>query len=178
MFYKYKYSNFSSKNKLARLLVRHRVKAVDMNEPHLWYPQARYPRRIICHVGPTNSGKTYNALKSLENSYSGLYCGPLRLLAWEVCEKLRGLGIKCNLITGQEKENIDQATHISCTIEMADLYKSYDCAVLDESQLIGDVYRGWAWTQALLGLQVKEIHLCGNYGNNFMHHNFISLISS
>ncbi|KAI8051836.1 P-loop containing nucleoside triphosphate hydrolase protein [Thamnidium elegans] len=44
---------------------------------------------------------------------------------------------------------------------MASLGKTLDVAVIDEIQLIGDPDRGWAWTQALLGLKAKEIHLCG-----------------
>ncbi|KAK8090984.1 hypothetical protein PG994_000489 [Apiospora phragmitis] len=27
--------------------------------------------------------------------------------------------------------------------------------------MIGDIERGWAWTQAFLGVQAKEVHLCG-----------------
>lgn len=34
-------------------------------------------------------------------------------------------------------------------------------AVIDEIQMIKDAGRGWAWTRALLGLRVDEIHLCG-----------------
>ena len=45
---------------------------------------------------------------------------------------------------------------------MADLQKVYDVAVIDEIQLIEDKERGFAWTNALLGLQAKEIHLCGD----------------
>jgi len=53
--------------------------------PHEWYPEARkMKRKIIFHHGPTNSGKTFSALNDLENSKSGIYCSPLRLLAWEV----------------------------------------------------------------------------------------------
>ena len=31
---------------------------INMNQPHLWFPEARKlsPRKIICHIGPTNSG--------------------------------------------------------------------------------------------------------------------------
>lgn len=34
-------------------------------------------------AGPTNSGKTHNALQRLQTAESGVYCGPLRLLAME-----------------------------------------------------------------------------------------------
>ena len=43
---------------------RERVNTVDMRKSHLWYPVARaLERRIIYHAGPTNSGKTYEALQ-------------------------------------------------------------------------------------------------------------------
>ena len=46
--------------------------------------------------GPTNSGKTYHALKRLEEADpskgGGLYCGPLWLLALEVYEQLNRNG--------------------------------------------------------------------------------------
>ena len=41
-------------------------------------------RKIIFHAGPTNSGKTYHALKRFQDSNSGIYGGPLRMLAAEV----------------------------------------------------------------------------------------------
>ena len=51
----------------------------------LRYPEARaIQRKIIYHSGPTNSGKTYHALERFLKAKSGVYCGPLRLLANEV----------------------------------------------------------------------------------------------
>lgn len=35
-------------------------------------------------------------------------------------------------------------------------------AVLDEIQMMGDAGRGWAWTQALLGLPARSLHVCGD----------------
>lgn len=52
------------------------------------------------------------------------------------------------------------ATHISETIEMADLSRHYDMAVIDEAQMISDPSRGGAWTAAILGLCADEIHIC------------------
>ena len=139
------------------------LKTIDLSEPHLWYSKARTLRRnIICHVGGTNSGKTYTALTALAAAKNGVYCGPLRLLAWEVHETLQKKGVKCSLITGQERDFVEGGTHISCTVEMADLNTTFDVAVIDEAQLLGDESRGWAWTDALLGLRAKEIHLCGS----------------
>ncbi|XLU19504.1 hypothetical protein S245_055570, partial [Arachis hypogaea] len=38
----------------------------DLTSPHTWYPQARRKhRRIILHVGPTNSGKTHQTLSQV-----------------------------------------------------------------------------------------------------------------
>ncbi|EDR11111.1 uncharacterized protein LACBIDRAFT_315521 [Laccaria bicolor S238N-H82] len=45
-------------------------------------------RKVIMHVGPTNSGKTHHALRALAASKRGVYAGPLRLLAHEVWERL------------------------------------------------------------------------------------------
>ncbi|CAG0901484.1 unnamed protein product [Cyprideis torosa] len=60
----------------------------DLRNPVNWYPEARaISRRVIFHAGPTNSGKTYHALESFLKAKSGIYCGPLKLLAQEVFRK-------------------------------------------------------------------------------------------
>ncbi|CAN8232076.1 unnamed protein product [Cochlearia groenlandica] len=135
----------------------------DLTCPHTWYPVARKKRRkVILHVGPTNSGKTYNALKQLEKSSSGVYCGPLRLLAWEVAKRLNKANVPCDLVTGQEKELVDGAAHKAVTVEMADVTSVYDCAIIDEIQMVGCKQRGFAFTRALLGISANELHLCGD----------------
>ncbi|KAI9253759.1 P-loop containing nucleoside triphosphate hydrolase protein [Phascolomyces articulosus] len=135
----------------------------DLRYPSEWFPEARQmQRKIILHVGPTNSGKTYNALQRLAGAESGIYCGPLRLLAHEIYNRMNAQGVGCNLITGEEKREVSpDAPLTSSTIEMANLGKPLEVAVIDEIQMIADPLRGWAWTQALLGLKAKEIHLCG-----------------
>lgn len=135
----------------------------DMTHPHMWYPKAREKKRnVYLHVGPTNSGKTYNALKSLEASSSGVYCGPLRLLAREVAQRLNKVDVPCNLITGQERDEIEGAKHSSVTVEMADVTTEYQCAVIDEIQMVGCKSRGFSFTRALLGLCSDELHVCGD----------------
>lgn len=137
--------------------------STDLRKPHTWYAAARSTnRKIFLHIGPTNSGKTHAALASLEASEHGTYCGPLRLLAWEVYERLTEAKVRCNLVTGQEIHEVDDATHVSSTVEMLDIAEPYDCAVIDEIQMIADETRGWAWTQALMGANAKEVHLCGS----------------
>ncbi|KAG0191615.1 hypothetical protein DFQ28_011454 [Apophysomyces sp. BC1034] len=138
-------------------------KLSDLRFPSEWFPEARQmQRKIIMHVGPTNSGKTYHALKRLSGAESGIYCGPLRLLAHEIYERMNASGVGCNLLTGEEKREVSPyAPLTSSTIEMANLGRPMEVAVIDEIQMIADPNRGWAWTQALLGLKAKEIHLCG-----------------
>jgi len=63
--------------------------AADLSYPANVYTQARSMRRkFYMHVGPTNSGKTYMALRALAAARTGVYAGPLRLLAHEVWERL------------------------------------------------------------------------------------------
>ena len=45
---------------------------------------------------------------------------------------------------------------------MVDVNKVVDCAVIDEIHLIGDDFRGYAFTRALLGTPALEVHLCGD----------------
>lgn len=175
-------------------------------------------RAFHLHIGPTNSGKTYSALKALSRAKTGAYAGPLRLLAHEVWERLNlgtvgdlnGQGRKCNLLTGEERRIVDPAAGlISCTVEMlphlplenyseAEVDASisststststsagpgtshasstvplsdnstpgqiqpYDVVVIDEIQMLGDPQRGGAWTNAVLGVMAREVHLCGD----------------
>ena len=128
-----------------------------------FYPMARaMHRRFILHIGPTNSGKTYQAIQRLENADSGVYLGPLRLLAYEQYEKLNRDGVYCSLVTGEEQQIVPEATIQASTIEMADLKAYYQVAVIDEAQLITDPERGGAWTAAMLGLCAEEIHVCAS----------------
>lgn len=135
----------------------------DLKNPIEWYPGARKLRRhIIMHVGPTNSGKTHRALERLKTCKKGIFAGPLRLLAHEIYNRLQANGIACNLYTGEEIRNDYPFPQVvSCTVEMCNLSTTFDVAVIDEIQMMADPSRGYAWTQCLLGLQAKEIHLCG-----------------
>ncbi|CAL1527295.1 unnamed protein product [Lymnaea stagnalis] len=141
-------------------------KISDLRFPANWYPEARsIQRKFIFHAGPTNSGKTYHALERFITAKSGIYCGPLKLLASEVYHKCNEAGTLCDLVTGEERrfacEDNTQSAHVACTVEMASLTTPYEVAVIDEIQMIRDQQRGWAWTRAVLGLYAKEIHVCG-----------------
>ncbi len=139
-------------------------KHLDLRYPTEWYLAARaIQREIHLHVGPTNSGKTYHALKRLEESGNGIYAGPLRLLAHEVYSRFNNKGTPCDLVTGDDVRLADGGGALlsSHTVEMFDCAKSVDVAVIDEIQMIASEDRGWAWTRALLGTKAKELHLCG-----------------
>ncbi|MEO5377652.1 MAG: hypothetical protein H7832_07725 [Magnetococcus sp. DMHC-6] len=124
--------------------------------------QARQLHRIFhLFLGPTNSGKTYQALKRLTDAPSGIYLAPLRLLALEVADTLNEWGVPCSMVTGEERILIDGAKHVACTIEMLPMYSQYEVCVIDEVQMLGDVDRGWAWTQAILGVQAPEVYVVG-----------------
>ncbi len=134
--------------------------SVDAN-PQDAYPEARQmSRRFILHIGPTNSGKTYGALRRLKEAKTGVYLGPLRLLALEIYDRFTDEGVLCNMITGEESIYDPAAGITASTIEIMNTERHYDVAVIDEAQMIADPFRGHNWTRALLGLCADEIHVC------------------
>jgi ATP-dependent RNA helicase SUPV3L1/SUV3 len=183
--------------------------SVNLRNPSEMFPFARnMHRKIIMHVGPTNSGKTHTALRALAGARTGVYAGPLRLLAHEIWDRLNNgqivpLGVDpsyegetgkvesdektnfdilpesnrtatvrkegsakyarmCNLVTGEEQKIVhENAPLTSMTVEMVSVSSRYDVGVIDEIQMIADQERGGAWTDALLGLCARELHLCG-----------------
>jgi ATP-dependent RNA helicase SUPV3L1/SUV3 len=127
------------------------------------FPLARQLKRsIVFHVGPTNSGKTYQALEQLKSATTGYYLAPLRLLALEGYENLRSVGVHVSLITGEEEIIDEESTHISSTIEMMNASVDVDVCVIDEIQMISDRDRGWAWANALMGVPAKKVILTGS----------------
>ena len=162
-------------------LINQLTSAMNREFPTDEFERARnMHRKVIMHVGPTNSGKTHHALRALAAAKSGVYAGPLRLLAHEVWERLNSgqiapLGVEddfkgpqekykraCNLCTGEEQKVIDSyAPLLSCTVEMLLYSRVYDIAVIDEIQMIGDLQRGASWFSAVAGLAARELHLCG-----------------
>ncbi|MEA3330549.1 MAG: SUV3 C-terminal domain-containing protein [Campylobacterota bacterium] len=127
------------------------------------FPLARSMRRkLILHIGPTNSGKTYQAMQKLQLADTGYYLAPLRLLALEGYESLKEQGIDSSLITGEEQLLNEDATHISSTIEMLNFEVDVDVCVIDEVQMIDDRDRGWAWANAIIGTPAKEVIMTGS----------------
>ena len=126
-----------------------------------WAHPGRADQRVMVHIGPTNSGKTHQALETLAEAGSGWYLAPLRLLAYEVFDRLNRRGVRCNLLTGEEHIPVDGATITAATIEMFNPERSGACIVIDEAQMLADPERGWAWTRALMEAQAPEIRLVG-----------------
>lgn len=127
------------------------------------FPIARDMRRkLTLHIGPTNSGKTYQAMQKLKSADTGYYLAPLRLLALEGFEDLKESSIAASLITGEEQILDEDATHISSTIEMVNFEVDVDVCVIDEVQMLDDRDRGWAWANAIIGAPAKEIIMTGS----------------
>lgn len=145
-------------------VVPHKLKMpIAMKNPSRQYPLARrIKRQVHLHIGPTNSGKSYTALNAFKAAKSGFYAGPLRMLAREIYDRMESENIPCNLITGDEVMEKEGAVLNSGTVEMMDLSREMDVAVIDEIQMISDPNRGWAWTRALLGVRANNVHLCGD----------------
>ena len=134
------------------------AKSLDIHEsgicpsnPKTWFSTNK--RRVTIFCGPTNSGKTYCALEMLKQS-SGVYLAPLRLMALEQYDILKVVGAT-ELVTGEEhlcSRPGATALFVSATIEAVSLDTHYETVVIDEAQMMFDEERGWAWTQAIMGV--------------------------
>ncbi|MGG7618349.1 helicase-related protein [Bacillus coreaensis] len=122
----------------------------------------------VIHVGETNTGKTHHALERMKKATSGLYLGPLRLLALEVYDKLNAEGIPCSLKTGEEEKLTPGASHIASTVEMFHEKDRYDCIVIDEAQMITDKDRGFSWFKAITKARAREVHIIGSRNSKNM----------
>ena len=151
----------TEKKKIQRELIR------DPNWNNVEYkdlfPLARSLKRTIkFYVGPTNSGKTWNAINELVSCNSGVYLAPLRLLALEGQEEITNRGHNCSFLTGEEREILEDARFIAQTIETFDFTRKVGAVLIDEIQMLADPARGWAWTQAIVGAPSELIILTGN----------------
>jgi ATP-dependent RNA helicase SUPV3L1/SUV3 len=127
------------------------------------YPLARsLKRKLYFYVGPTNSGKTYQAIEELCQADCGTYLAPLRLLALENYENLKNKQIPVSLVTGEEERFDEDAGHICSTIEMINFDLEVDVSVIDEIQMLDDVERGWAWVNAIVGTPATKVIMTGS----------------
>ncbi len=129
--------------------------------PESYLERARTLHRMfVLHVGPTNSGKTYDAIEDLKTHTPGAYLGPLRLLALEMFDKLNDAGIPCSMLTGEESIPVEGAQVVASTIELCNFNTRYRTAVIDEAQLIADKGRGSAWLKAICLVDAEMVHIC------------------
>ncbi|MGR3764458.1 helicase-related protein [Rossellomorea sp. NS-SX7] len=125
-------------------------------------PSYRNGIKYVLHIGETNTGKTHKALNRMKGAESGIYLAPLRLLALEVFDKLNSEGVPCNLKTGEEEKEVDQAKHVACTVEMFHEKNEYEVVVIDEAQMLADQDRGFSWYKAITKARAKEVHIIGS----------------
>lgn len=129
--------------------------------PDSYIEEARALKRtFVLHVGPTNSGKTYQAIEDLKQNRPGTYLGPLRLLALEMFDKINASGIPCSMLTGEESIPVENAEIVSSTIELCDFRTHFKTAVIDEAQLIADPARGAHWLKAICLVRADVVHIC------------------
>lgn len=139
------------------------IKDNNLHDVPQQFPRARaMKRRWTFYVGPTNSGKTWHAMRDLMAAGSGTYLAPLRLMALEGQEKIQSHGVACSLRTGEERQDIEGANFTSSTIEMLDTEKPIGACIIDEIQVLNDPARGWAWTRALMGAPAEHLILTGS----------------
>ncbi|MEC1721793.1 helicase-related protein [Schinkia azotoformans] len=124
--------------------------------------------QYILHVGETNTGKTFQAIENMKAAKSGIYLAPLRLLAFEIYDKLNEEGVPCSLKTGEEEKVVTDATHFSCTVEMFHEKDYYDVVVIDEAQMLADKDRGFSWYKAITKAKAKEVHIICSFNAKSM----------
>ena len=109
-------------------------------------------KKIVALLGPTNTGKTHDAIEKMLEFQSGIFGLPLRLLAREVYEKcVKKIGTnKVALVTGEEKIIPNSADYFICTVESMPKDKIVDFVAVDEIQMCADKERGHIFTDRLL----------------------------
>src|SRR6188768_1038121 len=150
----------SSRSERARARPAQAVRSAEKHVTISLPQRSTPPGRVVAHLGPTNSGKTHAALQELAEKRSGVYAGPLRMLAQEAHRRLgEWIGAEhVGLVTGEERIN-EHASVICSTVEMAP--QRGELLVLDEVQWADDTERGSAWTRLLLAGEYREILLLG-----------------
>ena len=115
--------------------------------------------KIIALLGPTNTGKTFVAIKEMLKYETGIFGFPLRLLAREVYDKcVKDVGVeKVALITGEEKIIPSSADYFICTVESMPKDKDVEFVAIDEIQMCGDRERGHIFTDRLLNIRGKKV---------------------
>ena len=116
-------------------------------------------KKITALLGPTNTGKTHDAIEKMFEFESGIFGLPLRLLAREVYEKcVKKIGLnRVALITGEEKIIPNSADFFICTVESMPKDKIVDFVAIDEIQMCADKERGHVFTDRLLHARGEKL---------------------
>jgi len=116
-------------------------------------------KKIVALLGPTNTGKTHDAIEKMLEFESGIFGLPLRLLAREVYEKcVKKIGLnRVALITGEEKIIPNSADFFICTVESMPKDKAVDFVAVDEIQMCADKERGHVFTDRLLNARGENL---------------------
>ncbi|MEQ1569866.1 MAG: helicase-related protein [Myxococcota bacterium] len=115
-------------------------------------------QRISAILGPTNTGKTHQAIERMLAHPTGMIGLPLRLLAREVYDKVvarRGVDAVA-LVTGEEKRIPADPQFFVCTVEAMPVDRRVAFLAVDEVQLAGDRNRGHTFTDRLLHARGTE----------------------
>lgn len=139
------------------------LKDPKFSEYHRLYPARNITREWTAFLGPTNSGKTHNAINTLAKAKRGIYLSPLRLMALENQERIESMGIPCSLVTGEEQIIREGSEHYCCTVEEFARFRNerWDVVVIDEVQLLADPKRGWAWVDAMVSANTPILMMTG-----------------
>ena len=115
--------------------------------------------KITAVLGPTNTGKTFQAIETMLSFESGMIGFPLRLLAREVYDKVtKKIPInQVALITGEEKIIPANAKYYLCTVESMPINKSLEFVAVDEIQMCADAERGHIFTDRLINLRGEKL---------------------
>ena len=115
--------------------------------------------KITAVLGPTNTGKTYQAIETMLSFENGMIGFPLRLLAREVYDKVvkRVGNENVALITGEEKIIPSNAKYYLCTVESMPVDKDLEFVAVDEIQMCSDHERGHIFTERLLNLRGEKL---------------------
>ncbi len=107
---------------------------------------------ITALLGPTNTGKTHQAITRLLEHRTGMIGLPLRLLAREVYDRVSAqVGESAvALITGEEKRVPARPRYWVCTVESMPTSQPVDFMAIDEIQLAAHRERGHVFTDRLL----------------------------
>jgi ATP-dependent RNA helicase SUPV3L1/SUV3 len=106
----------------------------------------------VALLGPTNTGKTHQAVERMLEHPTGMIGLPLRLLAREIYDRISArLGEdRVALVTGEEKRVPVRPDYWVCTTEAMPLTREVDFIAVDEVQLATHDERGHVFTDRLL----------------------------